>query len=385
MWEVRVHVGVDPLTGKVVQVSRTVRGGIKAAREMRARLLTEVAAGQHGLGTRGGVPETFGELLTEWLEHGGRPGRSPSTIAGYRRKIDGAIRPALGSVALTRLSTHQLDSWYRKLREGGTSAATVMHYHRIVSAALNQAVRWEWLDRNPAQRARPPVVAHHPLDVPPPERVRSLIQAAASSRTPDMAAVLTLAALSGLRRGELCGLRWADLDWTGSSLCVERSIWQTSDGWGVKAAKPHQVRRLVLGEHAMAALRQRRQRVDQSCQAARVALVPGAYVFSHDPRGERPLLPDNVTQAFRRLCERMERHEGGRWPYRFHDLRHYSATELFRHGHNPRTVADRLGQKDASLMLRVYTHDTEDQALAAAQSLEATLVPQDSGDGLDPT
>jgi integrase len=130
----------------------------------------------------------------------------------------------------------------------------------------------------------------------------------------------------------------------------------------------------------MAVLGGRWQRVTAAATIAEISITPDAYVFSPDADGQLPLMPNVATHAFRRLCSQMEERAAKAepprtesWPYRFHDLRHYTATELFRAGHNPRTVADRLGHADAALTLRVYTHDTEDQARAAALSLEAGL------------
>lgn len=381
-WEVQVHIGRDPSTGKLRQVSRTTRKGIADARRLRSRLVTEVAQGKHG-GTTG----TLGSLLDEWVTLGERNGRSPNTIAGYRKKIEATIRPELGSLPLEKVTTHTLDSFYGRLLEVGTSPATVMHYHRIIAAALHQAEKWGWVARNVASLAQPPSVPRQELTVPPSERVRALIELAAASRSPEWATVITVAALTGLRRGELCGLRWSDVDWPGCAITVRRSIWQTSDGWGEKDPKSHQVRRLVLGEHAVAVLAGRRQRVIDAAELAEVKIAETAYIFSPDIDGTRPMLPGAVTLAFGRLCRKMEapavklaKEEGRelradeRWPYRFHDLRHYTATELFRAGHNARTVADRLGHADPSITLRVYTHDTADQALAAADSLEAGLL-----------
>jgi integrase len=381
-WEVQVHVGRDPSTGKLRQVSRTTRKGIADARRLRARLVTEVANGDHG-GTTG----TLGSLLDAWLAHAVDLGRSPTTIAGYRKKIEATIRPALGDLVLDRITAHDLDSFYGTLLARGTSSATVMHYHRIISAALATAERWGWVQRNVAKLARPPAVLQKKLNIPPPERVQALIQAAAASKSPEWATVITMAALTGLRRGELSGLKWSDVDWNGSAITVHRSIWQTSDGWGEKDPKSHQVRRLLLGEHAMAVLGGRHQRITDAAALAAVALTEDAFVFASDIRGATPMLPGAVTLAFNRLCRKMEApalkvaksenrelRNDERWPYRFHDLRHYTASELFRAGHNPRTVADRLGHADPSITLRVYTHDTEDQARAAADSLESGLL-----------
>jgi integrase len=381
-WEVQVHIGRDPSTGKLRQVSRTTRKGITDARRLRARLITEVAQGKHG-GTSG----TFGSLLIDWLAQIESDGRSPKTLHEYRQKIDSRIVPSLGAIPLDKLDAHDLDAFYGSQRNSGLSAATIMHMHRIISAALATAERWGWVPRNVAKLARPPIVQKKAMTVPPPERVRALIDKTAASRSPEWATMITMAALSGLRRGELCGLQWGDIDWDESALTVSRSIWQTKALWGEKDPKSHQVRRLVLGDHAMAVLAGRWQRVSSAADLADVAISDHAYVFSPVIDGSTPMMPNAVTKAFTQYCRRMEAPaakiaraagreltDAERWPYRFHDLRHYTATELFRAGHNPRTVADRLGHADAAMTLRVYTHDTADQARAAAESLESGLL-----------
>jgi len=384
-WEVQVHVGRDPETGKLRQVSRTTRNGIADARRIRARLVTEVAQGKHG-----GNTTTLADLLAKWIEHGERLGRSPNTITGYRYKaatISRARKPAqgdlpgLGDVPLTKLTARHIDAWYAAMLAAGTTPATLMHYHRVLSAALHQAERWGWVERNVARLAQPPTVPRKALTIPPPDRVRDLIEVAASSRSPEMATIITIAALTGVRRGELCGLRWSDVDWDESVITVQRSVYQTATGLDTKPPKTHQTRRLMLDEVAMVVLRGRWERATRLARSTEVTLVPEAYVFSNDADGGTPLRPDSLTHAFARLCRQMEdratRADPPRvelWAYRLHDLRHYTATELFRAGHNPRTVADRLGHADPALTLRVYTHDTEDQARAAAAALGAGLV-----------
>ena len=366
--------GRDPVTGQLRQVSRSTRKGIADARKLRAKLVTEVTQGKHG-GTSG----TLGSLLGAWLAHCESEGRSPTTLAEYHRKVDTAIIPALGSIRLDRLTAHDLDRFYGTMTVAGLAPRSVQHHHRIISAALATGERWGWVERNVAKLARPPAVHPKALTVPPPKRVRALIEKAASSKSPELATLITVAALTGLRRGELCGLRWSDIDWPGRALTVHRSIWQTADGWGVKVPKTHQVRRLLLGEHAVAVLGGRWGRVTSAAGLAEVPLSDDAYVFSPELTGEAAMLPDTVTAAFGRLCRGMATSTGEPWPYRFHDLRHYTATELFRAGHNPRTVADRLGHADAALTLRVYTHDTEDQARAAADAIEAGIALAPNG------
>jgi len=228
--------------------------------------------------------------------------------------------------------------------------------------------------------------------VPSPELGALITQATRpAAKNPESATIVVLAAITGMRRGELCGLKWRDVEWENEAILVTRSVWQTPGGIGTKSPKSHQTRRLLLGEQAMVVLRAREARAADEATVAGVDLSPDSFVFSSDPDGSRPLLPDSISQAFDRLCRRLEQpaltelHKsnpkatrtdlapGEQWPFRFHDLRHYTATQLFADGMNPKTVADRLGHADASVTLRVCTANTTGQARAAADSLEAGL------------
>jgi len=394
-WQIRVFVGRDPVTGKPKQISRSYvanrkepGAGKRAAERKLASLVAAVERGEYG-----GSKATLGALLSEWLDHSDRMGRSPKTLHEYKRKIDKAILPTLGAVPLDKLTAHDLDRLYADQLASGLSPSTVLYHHRIISAALKQGRKWGWVDRNVADDATPPSARNVETSVPSPEQVRALIVEAGrgGARNPELATIVTLAALTGMRRGELCGLRWSDVNWQAAAIDVRRSIWQTPDGIGTKGPKSHQARRLVLGEQAMTVLRGRYARAEIDASGANVGLFPEGYVFSADPDGARPLHPDSVTQSFERLCRRMEQPALSelrktkptatskdlpfeeRWSFRLHDLRHYTATQLFADGMNPKTVADRLGHADPAITLRVYTANTNAQAQAAADSLEAGL------------
>jgi integrase len=353
-----------------------------------------LSATEHGVE----APTTVSTLLDDWLAQGERLGRSPNTLYGYRRKIESTIRPGLGHLRLDEVTPARIDAWYGLLHAEGVSDATILHHHRILSAALHQAVKWGLLAVSPAERATPPPQRRTELHVPPPERVRTLIDLAAASRAPEMASFITFAALTGMRRGELCGLQWGDVDFHEGAVTVRRAIWQVAGGRGSKPPKTHQVRRLVLGDVATATLELRRREAMAAAAASGTELADQAYVFGVDPTGSVPPSPHTVSHAFARLVRRAERPAlaalrqrlpgarradlpvAERWPYRLHDLRHYTATELFRAGVNPRTVAQRLGHADPAITLRVYVADTDDQARAAAGILESGLAPAGSPD-----
>ena len=136
---------------------------------------------------------------------------SPTTLRTYRAQVEQIIRPRLGKIVLTRLTPKHLDDLYRHMKEEGRSPKTIRNYHAIISSALHQGVRWEWVRENVAEKAKPPRVAQRRVKAPSVEAVRSVIEAA-EDRDPRLAPLLMLAALTGMRRGELCALRWTDVD-----------------------------------------------------------------------------------------------------------------------------------------------------------------------------
>jgi integrase len=356
-YEVRVHLSKDPISGKVRQLSRTTRGTEAAARKLRAKLITEVAEGKHG-----GTSTTFGALLDSWLEHRKKMGASPTTLAADGEKIERVIRPAIGSVRLNKLTARHLDSLYASHR-----GRSVRHYHRLIHAALEQAFRWGWVDANVAKRARPGTVA--PMAIKPPSvpQLRTLLTAARAARRRDLVQIIQWAAMTGMRRGEICGLRWHDVDWTARTVQVRRSIYQVGTVVAEKNPKTHQQRTIHVSDEALAVLTARLN--DIRGDAAVLGLTPerNGYVWSHDELGNRPLHPMSLTVAFHRVAERAG------VPCRFHDLRHFTATELLARGHSLPTVSGLLGHARVTTTANIYAHATDEADRAAADELGSLL------------
>ncbi len=228
-WELRVYAGIDPLTNRQKYVTRTFRGGKREAEEALARLVTEVSGGGHAA-----QDTTVGDLIHQWLDLA-RGDLSPATARGYDWIVKTYIIPTLGKVPLARLRTNQLDRFYAKLRAGGgqdgrpLSPATVRQVHAIVRRALQQGVRWGWIATNPASLASPPRLRAQELEPPEPDDVVRLIEAAARN-DPDFGCYLHLAATTGARRGELCALRWRDLDLDVGAVTISGAIVEGANG-----------------------------------------------------------------------------------------------------------------------------------------------------------
>lgn len=376
MWQLRVFAGRRP-SGSPIQIRRTVYGpepkrgsGSRLADRELAKMIAEVSKGHTSTGT-----ETLGELLDRWLDHCDALGRAPTTMRKYRDIADRVVRPKLGHIRLSKLGAGDLDKLYSSLTAKGNKATTVRRVHALVGAALHQAERWDLVDRNVARRASPPPVRPAEIRAPSPEEVRALV-AAAEEIEPTLAPLLLIAALTGARRGELCALRWSDVEWQSGTLSIARSVYETEGGdWAEKATKTHQVRRLGLDELGLAVLRRHRAAVDALAAELALAVLPDGFVFSKSPTGTEPVRPDVVT----RFTERAAKAAGV--ATHLHALRHFSATQAIAAGFDPVTVGARLGHADPSITLRVYAHALEGRDRDLAAALGRTLALTGDGPG----
>ena len=337
----------------------------------------EVAPSFHTLrvgfsGTDAGLMPDDSQRFDAFVADSERRDRSPTTLRSFRSQIESRIRPAIGGVPVTELTARHLDEFYGQLKRSGLSPKTIWNYHATISAALSLAVRWEWVDRNVARRAEPPSRGRRGIEAPSPAEVLALVEAAAARR-PDLGTLILLAALTGMRRGELCGLRWSDVDLAEGWIEVSRSVVAVPGGLAEKSTKTGRGRRISLAATAVAALGAHRDR------AARRDPGPGArrreaYVFSLRPDGRQPLRPDTVTEFFIGLRRGL-----GLRRIRLHDLRHFSATQLIAAGIDVRTVAGRLGHADTAMTLRVYSHAVVERDREAADVIGALLRPTAEG------
>lgn len=363
VWEVRAYLGRDPVSGKPRQVSKTVYGSAKAADEALRDLIDKQAPRSDGMGA------SFGQLLDRWLVECERLDLSPTTMRTYRAQIEQTIRPSLGKVPLTRLNAKQLDDLYGAMKTAEKTPKTIRNHHAIISAALHQAVRWGWVRTNIAEQAKPPRVSQRRVKAPSVDVVRAVIEAA-EERDPRLAALLMLGALTGMRRGELCALRWSDIDLERGDMEVSRSVIVVPGGLSEKSTKTDRSRSVALDEVGVALLTQYRARVDEWASEAEAEIADDAFVFSPHVDGATPFRPDNVTGFFIRVRDGL-----GLKDVRLHDLRHFTATQLIGAGVDVRTVAGRLGHSDPSLTLRVYSHVIEERDRAAAAILGRVLDP----------
>jgi integrase len=375
VWRLRVYAG-RRANGSPVQITQTFRSeeaikrgakckpgaGTRLADDKLAEMIAKANKGNAATGT-----ETVNDLLDKFFEHRAQK-LSPTTIRGYTSLADKWVRPELGKIRLSRLTSLHLDALYTKMTASGKTPATVRRAHALMSSSLVQARKWKWVESNIAVDASPPGADEVRFAVPTPDEVRAMITEGEKIE-PTLAALLLLAALTGARRGELAALRFTDLDEDAATLTIARSVYETREnaGWAEKTTKSRQTRRIGLDDVSLTALRRVRLARQELCDSLDLEPLADGFIFSRSPVGAEPIGPDTVTRFAKRVAKLagVDTH--------LHALRHFSASQAIGAGFDPVTVGARLGHADPSITLRVYSHVLEQRDRDLAASLGRTL------------
>jgi len=351
-WSIVLDLPKDSTTGKRRQQWVSVKGTKKEAEKRLAEILTQVDSGGFVRPSK----LTLGEFLRQWLRDYAATNVRPRTLEGYQGVIDRHLIPSLGAVLLVQLQPSHIQPYYstalnsggKDQKGGGLSARSVLHHHRILSEALSHAVKWGVLTRNVALAVDPPRPAKkemHPMDS---DAVRMFLSSAKGSM---YFPLFHLATYTGLRRSEILGLRWKDVDLDMAVASVVQVLHRLKDGRFIlqepKTAKSR--RQVSLGPAAVLALRNYRERRQAERIIAGRPLSQDDLMFCH--LDGSPIRPDNVSRAFSRIARKT-----GISGVRFHDLRHTHATLMLKQGIHPKIVQERLGHATIAVTLDTYSH-----------------------------
>jgi integrase len=370
-WSIVVDVGRDE-GGKRRQKWFSVKGTkADAERELRA-ILTSLEGGAYVAPNK----LTVKDYLESWLRDYARPNLRPTTAQGYEMIAHRHLLPALGRLRLQELRPHHVQAMHgRALAEGGRrdgkpgglSARTVQQHHRILSEALSHAVKKGLLLRNPCEAVDVPRAQPREMKTLGPQDVARFLDTMRAS--PHYALFFT-ALYTGLRRSELAGLRWCDVDLDMATLSVQQTLQQLVTGEYVTGQpKSAKSRRLVdLPPSLALVLRQHREEQERYRDMLGTSLKETDLVFSQ-PDGS-PVRPDTLTWTFRRVAERL-----GLPTARFHDLRHTHATLMLAQNVHPKIVRERLGHSSIAVTLDTYSHVVPGLQKRAAAQFEESLRP----------
>lgn len=324
-----------------------------------------------------GHPLTVGTYLRDWLELQ-RTRLQPSTVASYAGNVRRYLEPHLGDVPLHELDILQLERlWVQLLSFGGEdgrplSRRTVEYAAATLRSALSDAVRTDLVERNVAKLARLPTIdpdqddsAGGELQVWTAEEARRFLQETHEDGLHDIWAV---ALGTGMRRGELLGLRWEDVDLDARILHVRRAL-QVVDGHArLKATKTLRSRSIRIDVNVVEVLRRRRRQQQLQREAAGEHGWRDRWGLAFTEEDGTYLVPMNVTQAFRWRVRRVDVPT-----IRLHDLRHTHATLLLEAGVPIKVVSERLGHASVSMTLDVYAHVLPAMEVDAVERFTAHL------------
>jgi integrase len=277
-------------------------------------------------------------------------GVRPSTFASYRGLVERHVIPALGHLQIQQLSPDRLDRFYADLVGQGYATKTVRNIHVLVHRALTDAVRKNLVPRNVADAADPPKLNRadqEEMKTWTPEQLREFFAGIAEHR---LATAYVLAATTGMRRGEVLGVRWKDLDFGARRLHVQQTILNVEYRIVVGRPKTRRgERKVALDNQTIELLKQHRVRQRSERRLVGAAYENNDLVFAREDG--RPVHPDYFSQTFDRTVKRL-----GLPKIRLHDLRHTHATLGLAAGVPVKVISDRLGHATSSFTQDVYMH-----------------------------
>ena len=359
-WEGRFTAGHDPATGK--QIVKSVLGKTQA--EVKEKLKKAMDDAQKVNFTKTGK-YTVGTWMDEWFENVAKIKVRASSHQTYRGYIDNHIKPNIGNIPIEKLTTMDLQKFYRKLltkgrierieskdQPKGLSAKTVRNINQVISSAMDLAVAQKIIPANPTNACALPKIEHQEMQTIPAEQLQVFLQEAKASGVYEM---YYIELATGLRRGELLGLKWQDIDWKNGVIKVRRQVARV-DGQ-IKEAPlktKNSYRTVTISQQAIEVLKEQKKKTNDT------------YVFP-SPNGG-PISPDSVNNMLKRVLER-----AGIPKVRFHDLRHTFATIALQNGVDIKTVSGMLGHFSAGFTLDTYAHVTTAAQKEAAQAMGNVL------------
>lgn len=368
-WAFVVDIGKDPVTGKRKQKWFSGYRTKREAEKAMAEKIAEISRGDYVEPAR----TPLRDLVIDWLELNIKHRSSIKTYDLYRYLIHNFIIPHLGEIPLDKLSPMQIQKFYnkllnmdKKLGKGKVSSTTVNKVHNVLRASLEWGVKMKVIPSNAAKRVDPPKENRTPVNVWTKEEAAAFLEASKGHR---FYPLFYVALSTGMRIGELLGLKWEDIDWEHQVIRVKRTLGRTSAGFIVKEQpKTSSGRRSIyITTNTINVLKKHRRK--QLQESLMLGITSPEFVFLNTKGKFYDLT--SIHRVFRKLIKK-----AGVPKIRLHDLRHTHATFLLQEGIHPKIVSERLGHGNVSITLDIYSHvipSMQKEAAKAFQSFESTL------------
>ena len=357
-WEGRYTAGYHPETGK--RIIKNVLGKTQA--ECKAKLSAAMEA-TRGIDVSRADEYTVAIWLRSWYEIYAKPNIRISTANRYQLMVEQYTIPRIGSIKLTKLTSHDLQKLYKDLMENGRidrksghgnpglSSTTVRSLHLMLHSAFERAVKERLIPRNPTEDCIAPKIQKFEMQILQPKHIKEYLNAANAR---GLLPMFYLELVSGLRKGELTALLWSDLDIQNRTISVSKQAsWDTEHQLILSRPKTgNSIREVSIPQDAVELLKQEHAKHPDN-----------PWMFPSGRTGEM-YYPDSVVTLHKRILK-----DAGLEHIRFHDLRHTFATLALQNGVDVKTVSSMLGHYDAGFTLRTYTHATRQMQQKAAEKM----------------
>jgi len=360
-YSIVIPLGTDPQTGKYKHQWLSVKG---TKREAECRLSEVLHQLDTGTFMKPGKT-TFREYIEKWLEDYAKPNLSPRGFERYRGLIRKHLIPDMGGITLTQLKPEHLQRHYTLKLNEGLSARTVRYHHGVIHKALQTAIKWGLLNRNVADSVDVPRVRRTDMQIWDEDDIARFLEAAKGG---PYYALFHTALYTGMRRSELLGLRWQDIDFILSQIYVNRGLHHLKDGSYVftEPKSTRSRRTIALSPSAFLVLHDHYEKCKLEGIMLGLPLSDNDLVFG--TLEGKPLRPNTITRAWAILAAR-----AGVKVIRLHDARHTHASLMLKQGIHPKIVQERLGHASIQMTLDTYSHVTPGLQQAAAERFDELL------------
>lgn len=365
-YQIRLDWGTDPQTGKRKQKSKS---GFKTKSEAQKELSKLLAQANSINPSNIDSNISMENYLNKWLEFA-KNNIDESTYIFYRKIVKNNLTPYFSSIKLDKLNSLQIQDFLTtQYNDGFYSKTSIRHFYTVLNVSLNQAVKWNMIPFNPTKSIDPPKKEKVLFNVLDPIEIEKLLSYTESSKFKHLYLVFHLAIFTGLRRGEIIGLQWEDINFDNKFISVRHNRIRGLKGYVMTSPKTDRsIRSVALLDKTIELLKQAKHEQNKN------KLLFGNDYYSEKnynfvccwPNG-KPYDGEYVSDNFKKIVKKLELED-----IRFHDLRHTHATLLLSQGVNPKIVSERLGHSSIGVTLDTYSHvlpNIQQDAISKLESL----------------
>ncbi|MBH0228831.1 tyrosine-type recombinase/integrase [Halobacillus yeomjeoni] len=376
-WRLTVSLGKGK-DGKYIKKRKTIKAKNKTeAKKKLSEFVTEIEAGTYIDPSK----MKFEAFVSEWYEKHAKKHLAPKTLENYMYPIHNYLIPQFGHMRLDEFKPFHILNYLNSLendgmrmddKEGGLSPASILYHYRVLRNIFSRATEWNVIKANPVEKVKRPKVTQEKTEVFTQDEVIELFQLL-QDQPIHQRIIIKLAITAGLRRGEILGLQWEDIDLDTRTIEVKHSLqYLNGEGFNLKTTKTKSsIRSVVIPAFLIDELKQYKHQKRKDRLKVAELWEGGKYDYVFSSEFGKPLYPTVPGTWWRRFIKRT-----GFKFIRFHDLRHTAATLLINQGVHAKVISERLGHADIKTTMNIYGQYVREADEEAANKLNDVFRPK---------